>query len=150
MKKKNVILTTLFSAAVLVASGSAFAGSLVTVTSNQNFENTVSSLQQSIASNQMMVMGRLNQGKALSMTGLNMKGESFLIGNPQSGKKIFGMYPEAGAVLPMRMYVWEQGDQTKIAWSNPSETFASISPKLTMAGNMLENKLQKIAVQASA
>jgi uncharacterized protein (DUF302 family) len=149
MKKKNILLTTLFSAAILV-SGSAFAGSLVTVTSNQNFQNTISTLKEAVSDNQMMIMGHLNQGNALSMTGLNMKGESFLIGNPEMGKKIMGMFPEAGVVLPLRMYVWEQGNTTKIGWNSPTTTFEMISPKLSMAGKMLETKIQNIAVQSAS
>ena len=148
MKKKNIVFTTLISAAILV-SGSAFAGSLVTVTSNQNFQNTISTLKEAVSDNQMMIMGHLNQGNALSMTGLQMKGESFLIGNPQMGKKIMGMFPEAGVILPLRIYVWEQGNTTKIGWNSPVATFESISPKLSMAGNMLETKIQNIAVQSA-
>jgi hypothetical protein len=71
-------------------SGSALAqDSIVKIQSQHSFDQTVSQVQSATSQNGLMVMGHLNQGQMLSMTGLQLKAESFLVGNPNVGKKSF-------------------------------------------------------------
>jgi uncharacterized protein (DUF302 family) len=66
-------------------------------------------------------MGMLNQAHALSMTGLHLQGaESFFVGNPVVGKKLFAADPAVGAVVPLRIYVWEKGGETHVGYFQPS------------------------------
>jgi uncharacterized protein (DUF302 family) len=119
--------------------------------SRASFDATVSSLKKAVASNGMMVLGNLNQKGALSTTGLNLKGaESFFIGNPVAGKNLFEMDPAAGAVIPLRMYVWvDAGGATEIGYFKPSELFAGVSPGLAKAGAMMDGVFAKILSQAT-
>ena len=153
MKTKNILLTTLMSSVLFIASQSAVAApvnTFMTVASQQSFAETTQAIQEAATNNQMMVMGKIDQAKVMSMTGLKMEGaQSFLIGSPQSGKKLFSMFPAAGAVVPVRLYVWEQNHKTSIGWFNPAQQLTMISPKLQMPGKMLEKKIMDIAVQAS-
>lgn len=120
-------------------------------TSSASFDATVSSLKKAVASNGMMVLGNLNQKGALSTTGLNLQGaESFFIGNPVAGKKLFEMDAAAGAVIPLRMYVWvDANGKTEIGYFQPSELFAGVSPELAKAGQKMDGVFAKILSAAT-
>jgi hypothetical protein len=82
MKRKMLL-----SLAVVVM-GAAFSGmalaedSIVKIQSQHSFDQTVSQVQTATGQNGMMVMAHLNQGQVLAITGLQLKAESFLVGNP--------------------------------------------------------------------
>jgi len=120
-------------------------------TSGASFDATVSSLKKAVASNGMMVLGNLNQKGALSTTGLNLRGaESFFIGNPVVGKKLFQMDAAAGAVIPLRVYVWVDGSgKTEVGYFKPSDLFAGVSAGLAKAGAMMDGVFAKILSQAT-
>ncbi|WGE30997.1 DUF302 domain-containing protein (plasmid) [Edwardsiella tarda] len=151
--RRTFLISALLSTSLLAASGVTFAAEnhgFVKVESHHKFAETTVALKQAVTKNQLMVMGHINQAKALSMTGLKMEGgESILVGNPQMGKKIFSMDPAAGAVLPVRMYVWIDQGKTWIGWFRPSTQLGEISPMLEKAGSMMDMKLQQVAEQAS-
>ncbi|WIX32614.1 DUF302 domain-containing protein [Salinicola sp. JS01] len=122
----------------------------VKIQSQHSFGETVEALKSSIKDNQMMVMGSSNQAKVLSMTGLDLKGgQSFLVGNPQVGKKAFSMNPAVGAELPIRIYVWGTNDASYMGYYQPSSQLIAISPKLGEMGKMLDKKLSNITEQAA-
>lgn len=154
---KNSPLAARFLPAValgvsLAVSAPVFAQSagFVKVTSHESFPATVSALKRAVSSNHMMVMGHINQARVLSMTGLHLKGaESFLVGNPQMGKKAFGMNPAAGVVLPARIYVWADHGTTYVGYFKPSSLLTQVSPGFSMMGGMLDRKLDMIATDAA-
>jgi len=47
----------------------------------------------------MMVMSTVDQGNLLKMTGLQMKGTLFLVGNPTVGEQVFEKDPGSGLYL---------------------------------------------------
>lgn len=126
------------------------ASHFVKIQSQHPFNETVNALQTSIKDHHMMVMGTTNQAKVLSMTGLHLKGgESFLVGNPEVGKKAFSMNPAVGVELPARVYVWSTDQGTYIGYYQPSSQLEAISPKLGKMGKMLNKKLSAITKQAA-
>jgi len=150
---------TAFVAAVCLAAASAMAApafaqspdsGFVTVKSANGYSATVSALQHSIKSNGLMVMGKVDQKSILSMTGLHLAGaESFLVGNPRVGKKLFGMNPAVAAVIPARISVWVSDGTTYVGYFKPSAQMGAISPKLAKPGEMLDMKFHKIVEDAT-
>lgn len=134
------LLVVAMTGGTAVAAGAPF----IQKASGHSFGQTVSNLKHAVSGNGMMVLGRVNQGKVMSMTGLQMKGESFFVGNPTMGKKIFKMSPAAGAVVPLRIYVWEAGGKSHVGYFEPSSLLSGISPKLGMPGKMLDKKFAHI------
>lgn len=57
---------------------------LVEVVTTGTFDQTVDKVKTLVAKNDMMVMGEINQGKMLSMTGIRFNGVTLFIGNPYS------------------------------------------------------------------
>lgn len=150
------LMLTLAGTAALAMGGTGFAraqnggGDFVLVQSHRDFQGTVSALKTAVASNQMMVMGRINQAKVLSMTGLHLAGgESFLVGNPVVGKKAFAIDPAAGAVLPARMYVWTAHGKTYVGYLKPSVELGAVDPKFGKMAGRLDRVFAKIADQAA-
>ena len=147
---RGVVLALALLAAVGTASAQG-GPTFLHATSSASFDATVSSLKKAVASNGMMVLGNLNQKGALSTTGLNLAGaESFFIGNPVVGKKLFQMDAAAGAVIPLRVYVWvDANGKTEVGYFKPSDLFVGVSPELAKAGAMMDGVFAKILSQAT-
>ena len=147
---RGVVLALALLAAVGTASAQG-GPQFLHATSSASFDATVSSLKKAVASNGMMVLGNLNQEGVLSTTGLNLAGaESFFIGNPVVGKKLFQMDAAAGAVIPLRVYVWvDANGKTEVGYFKPSDLFVGVSPELAKAGAMMDGVFAKILSQAT-
>ena len=147
---RGVVLALALLAAVGTASAQG-GPTFLHATSSASFDATVSSLKKAVASNGMMVLGNLNQKGALSTTGLSLAGaESFFIGNPVVGKKLFQMDAAAGAVIPLRVYVWvDANGKTEVGYFKPSDLFAGVSAGLAKAGAMMDGVFAKILSQAT-
>lgn len=142
----GVLLTALALSPALGATGATF----VRAQSGRGFGGTVSALKKSISGNGMMVMGHVNQAKVLSTTGLHLKGgESFLVGNPRVGKKLFRVSPAVGAVLPLRMYVWEHDGRTWVGYFKPSDLLDGIDPHLAKPAHRMDRKFRAILTGAT-
>jgi uncharacterized protein (DUF302 family) len=137
--------------------GAAFSGmalaqdSIVKIQSQKNFDQTVSAVQSATSQNGLMVMGHLNQGQMLSMTGLQLKGESFLVGNPNVGKKLFTADHAVGLFVPVRIFVYEDTDgHTYVSYAKPSAALGQLkNDQVSMIAQMLDEKIQSIAQGAT-
>ena len=128
------------------AAGSNF----VTVKSSMSYAKTVSALQRAVKHNGLMVLGKVDQKAILSMTGLHLQGdESFLVGNPRVGKKLFSMNPAVAAVIPARISVWVGHGKTYVGYFKPSALMGAISNKLAKPGRILDKKFRMIVAQAT-
>ncbi len=119
----------------------------VTVASQKSFDQTVGQLKSAVSQGGMMVMGEVNQGNMLSMTGLKLKATLFLVGNPTVGKKIFEQDPAAGLYIPLRVFVYEGKDgKTYVSYDKPSSLLAPLNNKdIEMTAGMLDQKLEGLA-----
>ncbi len=76
------------------------------------------------------------------MTGLQVNGHSFFVGNPNIGKEAFSSDPSVGLVIPIRINVYEKGGKTYVNYFKPSDLFASFNDKkVKMIGGKLNEKL---------
>ncbi len=119
------------------------AASVVRVATHKSFGATVSALKKAVSSNEMMVMGTINQGKMLSMTGLSLKSETFFVGNPMMAKKLFTSEPGSGVAVPIRLTVYVAGNgKTYVTYTPPSELLAGTHNKMAVKmGKMLDQKI---------
>lgn len=119
----------------------------MTATSSKSFSATVSALKSNVSGNGMMVLGTLDQAKALSMTGLSLPGaESFFVGNSTTGKKLFSADPAIGTVVPLRMYVWQgSSGKAEVGYFDPAPLFSAVNPKLAAGGKKFATMAAKIA-----
>ena len=135
----------------LVFSGSALAqDSIVKIQSQHDFSQTVANVASATSQNGWAVMGHLNQGQALSPTGLRLKGESFFFGDPGAAKALFNADPAVGVIAPLRIFVYEDADgRTWVSYQKPSARLAELrnADVSTIAANV-DTKIQSI-VQAA-
>lgn len=151
MKRK--LLLSLAAAVIGVTfSGLALAqDTIVKIQSQHSFDQTVSQVQSATSQNGLMVMGHLNQGQMLSMTGLQLKAESFLVGNPNVGKKLFTADHAVGLFVPVRIFVYEDSDgHTYVSYAKPSAALGQLNnSQVSMIAQMLDQKVQSIAQAAT-
>ena len=119
---------------------------LVKVQSSQNFDKTISSFKKMVSDNGMMVMGEINQGKVLSMAGISVKSHTFFVGNPNVGNKLFSADRAVGAVVPIRVNIFEDTDgNTYVAYFPPSGKLSGLqNKKVDKVAQMLDQKLNKL------
>lgn len=117
----------------------------VSVQSSSSYDDTVSKLRMMVAQNGMMVLGEINQGKVMTMTGMNLKAISLFVGNPNVGKKLFTGDSGVGIVLPVRVNIYESNGATYVNYFEPSEQLRAFhNKKLVKMGHMLDQKLAKM------
>ena len=116
-------------------------------TTPKSFSSAVSSLKTAVSSAGMMVLGTLNQANVLSLSGLHLKGaETFFVGNPTTGKKLFAMDPAIGVEIPVGFYLWANAaGKTEVGYFAPPPVFKAVSPMLAGKGPMFAQIASKIA-----
>lgn len=153
MKNRNLMfavltVVTIMFAGVIGNSGKLYAqeNGVVTVQSKKSFTETVDEAKKLVAKNGMMVLSELNQGKILSMTGIEVKDISLFVGNPQVGNKLFSADRGAGLVVPVRLNIYEGTDgKTYINYVKPSFQFETFkNDKINEIAKMLDQKLEML------
>ncbi len=116
---------------------------LITVTAKGSFNDTVAKFKKMVAKNGMMILGEVNQGKIMSMTGLKLNATSLFVGNPTIGKKLFSANPGIRDAIPIRVSVFEDKSGTvHVSYVKPSKQFAPFQNKqITMVGQKLDKSL---------
>jgi uncharacterized protein (DUF302 family) len=150
--KRKLLLSCVIAVIGIAFSGMAMAqDSIVKVESQHSFDQTVSQVKSATSQNGLMVMGHLNQGQMLSMTGLQLKGESFLVGNPNMGKKLFTADRSVGLFVPVRIFVYEGSDgHTYVSYEKPSAALGQLNnQQVSMMAQMLDKKIDGIAQAAT-
>jgi uncharacterized protein (DUF302 family) len=126
-----------------LSKASAAESRLVSVTTHGSFNQTVSMFKKLVAKNGMMVLGMLNQGKVMGMTGLKLRSETFFVGNPTMGKKLFSAQKGVGVLIPVRVNIYVNNDgKTIVSYLQPSKELGAFhDPMLVKMGMMLDKNL---------
>jgi uncharacterized protein (DUF302 family) len=136
MRKFRALAFSSMLAAVLMtfSAGAAMAqDQRVSIPSNKSFEQTVDTFKMAVSKGGVMIMSTVDQGNMLKMTGLELKGTLFLVGNPNVGKQVFEHNPAAGLYLPLRVYIYQGSDgKAYLSYDKPSVVSSrSTTPALT-------------------
>jgi uncharacterized protein (DUF302 family) len=139
--------TTLFAALFAAFAVTAFAQEArVSIPSNKSYQQTVDAFKMAVSKGGMMVMSTVDQGNMMKMTGLNMQGSLFLVGNPNVGKQVFEKDPAAGLYLPLRVYIYQSSEgKTFISYDKPSVVLKQFSNgDIDQTAAMLDQKLDML------
>ncbi len=159
--KNRMFLRTLMLGAVIgvaallpslaAAAAGTFSGERITVSSDKSFEDVTKAVKALVAKNGMMIMAEVDQGKMLSMAGLTLKATVYLIGNPVVGKQLFEQDHAVGLYVPLRIFVYtDASGKTSVSYDKPSSLLSQFQdPKLNMAAEMLDQKLDGLANMAA-
>jgi len=147
-----------FMAFVLALAGAGLFGgaawaqeSRVTVESTKSYEQTIDQLKAAVGQGGMMVMAQVDQGNMLSMAGLKLKAQLFLVGNPTVGKQLFEQDHNVGLYVPLRVFVTEGSDgKVYVSYDKPSSLLKPFNnQKIDMIAGMLDQKIQGLAQTAT-
>ena len=142
----SAVLVLFTIALINLKPASAQEWSLQQVAAKGTYAETVAKVKKGIAKGGMMVLGEIDQGKILSMTGLKLKAVSLFIGNPTMGKKLFSADPGVGIAVPVRVNIFEgKNGKVYVNYVKPSVQLAPFQNKaVIMAGSKLDQKLGKL------
>jgi len=148
MKKFGIVFSLALAAlfAAFVASPATAQEARVSIPSNKSFEQTVDAFKTAVSKGGMMVMSTVDQGNMLKMTGLEMKGTLFLVGNPNVGKQVFEDNPAAGLYLPLRVYIYQGSDgKAYLSYDKPSVVLKPFNnASIDQTASMLDQKLDML------
>lgn len=142
--RRITLLAALFAA---FAATTAFAQEArVSIPSSKPFDQTVEAFKMAVSKGGMMVMSTVDQGNMLKMTGLDMKGTLFLVGNPNVGKQVFEKDPAAGLYLPMRVYIYQASDgKAYLSYDKPTVVLKQFNnTNIDQTAGMLDQKLDML------
>lgn len=151
MKVKSLMVLLSLAVFGFLAPAASAGTSMVTVQSSHSYELTVANLKTAVAHGGMMVMAQVNQGKMLSMAGLSLKAEVFLVGNPTVGKMLFEQNHGVGLYVPLRVFVTEDADgKVYVSYDKPSALLDQFhNSQIDHVAAMLDKKMAGLVQMAT-
>ena len=94
------------------------------VISKYQFAETIEVLRKAIEDNGLKVVSFIDARENLKKIGANIGGNSILeVFHPKFALEVFQHDLRAGIVPPLRIYVYEDGNKTKVVWQSASKLF---------------------------
>jgi uncharacterized protein (DUF302 family) len=151
MRVKSMLLLSSLALVGLFARPTLAQDARVTVESTHSYEQTIDKLKSAVSQGSMIVMAQVDQGHMLSMAGLKLNAELFLVGNATVGKKLFDADHGVGLYVPLRVFVTEGTDgKVYVSYDKPSSLLKQFNnPQIDMVANMLDEKIQGLAQMAT-
>lgn len=95
---------------------------LITKTSPYSVSETMDRLEAAVTSKGARVFARVNHAAGAQKIGQTLSAEEVLIfGNPRLGTPLMKMDPRIGLDLPVKVLVWDDQGQTRIAFLDPAK-----------------------------
>ncbi len=89
------------------------------------YPQTVAALVAAIGRRGLTLFARIDHAGAAREAGLELEPEEVLVfGNPRAGTPLMQQDPRIGYELPLRMLLWQRGDQVFLAYRDPIELAA--------------------------
>jgi uncharacterized protein (DUF302 family) len=94
---------------------------LITKTSPRSVADTVARLQSLVEGKGMKVFAVIDHSGEAEQAGLQLRETKVVIfGSPQAGTPVMAAAPLAALDLPLKVLVWSEDGQTKLAYTAPS------------------------------
>jgi uncharacterized protein (DUF302 family) len=94
--------------------------SVVTKGSRWSVADTADRLLQEVAARGMTVFAVIDHSGAAEQVGLELRDTKVVIfGSPKAGTPVMVAAPLAALDLPLKVLVWQDGDQTKLSYTAP-------------------------------
>ena len=93
-----------------------------TVVSSSGHAATLRRLLDAIAGHGMTVFAQFDHSRMAREVGLELADEVVVVfGNPQAGTPLMQADPRVGIELPLRMLVWDAGEEILVGYNDPRE-----------------------------
>jgi uncharacterized protein (DUF302 family) len=151
LKSRLSVFAAVLPLLALLLAGPAQAQNRIVVPSSRSFSSTVGAIRSGVARGGMMVMATVNQGRMLSMTGLQVHATLLLVGNPTVGKMLFAQNPGVGLYVPLRVYVYQaKNGRVYISYDQPSSLLGRFhNGVINHVAHKLDGKLKMLVHMAA-
>jgi uncharacterized protein (DUF302 family) len=93
-----------------------------TVVSSSGHAETLRRLLDAIPGRGLTVLGQFDHSRMAREVGLELADEVVVVfGNPRAGTPLLQADPRVGIELPLRMLVWDAGEETLVGYNDPRE-----------------------------
>lgn len=93
-----------------------------TIVSSSGYRETLRSLLDAIADRGLTVFAQIDHASAAREVGMELADEVVLVfGNPRAGTPLMQEDPRIGIELPLRLLVWDDGNQTIVGYNDPRD-----------------------------
>jgi len=100
-------------------------GGIITKSSPWSVADTVARLEAVIAAKKMKLFAVIDQRSEAEAVGLDLRDTTLVVfGSPQAGTPVMVAAPLAALDLPLKVLVWDDGGQSKVSYTAPSEIAA--------------------------
>jgi len=100
-------------------------GGIITKSSPWSVADTVARLEAVIAAKKMKLFAVIDQSSEAEAVGLDLRDTTLVVfGSPQAGTPVMVAAPLAALDLPLKVLVWDDGGQSKVSYTAPSEIAA--------------------------
>jgi uncharacterized protein (DUF302 family) len=123
-----------------------------TIVSSSGYRETLRSLLDAIADRGLTVFAQLDHASAAREIGMELADEVVLVfGNPRAGTPLMQEDPRIGIELPLRLLVWDDGNQTIVGYNDPRD-LANLYGITRQAATLdvMSSLLAEIAYEAAA
>ncbi|MGA7421023.1 MAG: DUF302 domain-containing protein [Acidimicrobiales bacterium] len=111
-------------------------GEVVTKTSPRSVGDTVSRLSELVKAKGMKLFAVVDQRAEARQAGLELRQTTLvLFGSPAAGTPVMAAAPLSALDLPLKVVVWEDGDQTKVSYVAPH----ALATRYRLPADLAEN-----------
>jgi uncharacterized protein (DUF302 family) len=87
------------------------------------YTETVAALSRAIAAAGSTIFATIDQAAAAKSVGLDLRPTTLLVfGNPKGGTPLMASHPLIALELPLKLLVWNDGDEVRVAYFRMTET----------------------------
>src|ERR671918_1354075 len=98
---------------------------MITKTSPRSVDDTVSHMAELLAAKGVKLFAVIDHSGEAEVVGLELRNTKVVIfGNPTAGTPVMAPAPLAALDLPLKVLVWDDGGETKLAYTAPTELAA--------------------------
>jgi uncharacterized protein (DUF302 family) len=123
-----------------------------TLVSASGYRETLRSLLDAIANRGLTVFAQIDHASAAREVGMELADEVVVVfGNPRAGTPLMQEDPRVGIELPLRLLVWDDGNQTIVGYNDPRD-LANLYGITRQAATLdvMSSLLAEIAYEATA
>jgi uncharacterized protein (DUF302 family) len=123
-----------------------------TIVSSSGYRETLRSLLDAIADRGLTVFAQIDHASAARGVSMELADEVVLVfGNPRAGTPLMQEDPRIGIELPLRLLVWDDGNQTIVGYNDPRD-LANLYGITRQAATLdvMSSLLAEIAYEAAA
>ena len=101
---------------------------VVSRSSSHDFDTTLSRLTEALDARGLAVFARIDHAAGAREAAMELRDEVVVVfGNPRAGTPLMQDDPQVGIELPLRMLVWDSGEETRLGYNDPralADTYA--------------------------